>query len=168
MPDTTAIVINTSPLIALVAAVGDLTQLQTLYAEVWVPFEVCQEILAGGSSNFASVQFQAADWLLKQTMPLEIAPFLLNSLDLGEASVIQLALNQSIQTVCIDEAVGRRIARLNGLSLTGSIGILLKAQRQNPSLSTRVAIANMLDRNIRLSQRVIDFALRESGEAGMN
>ncbi|BAU65351.1 DegT/DnrJ/EryC1/StrS aminotransferase family protein [Stanieria sp. NIES-3757] len=34
-----------------------------------------------------------------------------------------MALHKNIQTVCIDEAVGRRVARLSGLSLTGSIGL---------------------------------------------
>ena len=53
MPETQRIVINTAPLIALVAALGDLTVLPSLYTQVFVPFEVCQEILAGGSSGFA-------------------------------------------------------------------------------------------------------------------
>jgi|GEM_PF-6809762 len=59
-------------------------------------------------------EFQADSWLTKQSSRLEITPLLLNFLDLGEASVIQLALNQSVKTLCIDEAVGRRIARLKG------------------------------------------------------
>lgn len=40
-----------------------------------------------------------------------------------QPAVIQLALDKGIQTVCIDETVGRKIARLNNLTLTGSIGI---------------------------------------------
>ncbi len=158
------IVMNTSPLIALIAAVGDLSLLKSLYNQVWIPYEVCQEILAGGTTNFAINQFQQATWLYKQQAPIQINPLLLNSLDLGEASVIQLALNHGIKTVCIDEIVGRRIARLNGLLLTGSIGILLKAKQQNPSISIRTAIANMLAHNIRLSQTVIEFALQQSKE----
>lgn len=66
--------------------------------------------------------------------------------------------------VCIDEAVGRRVARLSSLSLTGSVGILLKAKQHNSAFSVKQAISNMQARNIRLSQRVIDFALRQSGE----
>jgi predicted nucleic acid-binding protein len=89
MPKPDEIVINTSPLIALVAALGDLSLLETLYTSVWVPFEVCQEILTGDSTRFAAAEFQAAEKLNKQTTPLEISSFLLNSLDLGEASVIQ-------------------------------------------------------------------------------
>ena len=85
-------------------------------------------------------------------------------MDLGEASVIQFALNNQIKTVCIDEAVGRRIARLNGLSLTGSIGILLKAKQYDSSISIKTAIDNMLAHNIRLSSTVIHFALKQANE----
>jgi predicted nucleic acid-binding protein len=166
MPSTDdRIVINTSPLIALVAAWGDLTRLKSLYQEVLVPFEVAQEILKGGTNNFAVAEFQAANWLCRQKEPVEISSFLRNSLDLGEASVIQLALNKSIERVCIDESVGRRVARLNGLTLTGSVGILLKAKQADPAMSVRSMIGNMLNQNIRLSQTVIDFALTQSGEA---
>lgn len=164
MPSTQIIVINTSPLIALVAAWGNLDRLRTIYQEVLVPFEVVQEILQGGMSNFGVAEFQMASWLGQQNQPINILPFLRNSLDLGEASVIQLALDRSIETVCIDEAVGRRVARLNGLMVTGSVGILLKAKQQDPMMSVKGAIANMLDRKIRLSQTVIDFALTQSGE----
>jgi len=164
MPETQRIVINTSPLIALVAALGDLTVLQSLYTQVLVPFEVCQEIMTGGSSGFAVAEFEAATWLQKQQTCLTISPLLLNSLDRGEAAVIQLAMNKNIQTVCIDEVAGRRIARLSGFSLTGSIGILLRAKREGFISSMQQAISQMLNRGIRLSPTVINFALEQSGE----
>lgn len=165
MPERKRIVINTSPLISLVAALGDLNVLQFLYTEVLVPFEVSQEITAGGKDGFAVAEFEAATWLQKKETSLNISPFLLNSLDLGEAAVIQLALNENIQTVCIDEAVGRRIARLNGLSLTGSIGILLRAKCSGYPLQMQQAIQRMQNRGIRLSSKVIDFALEQAGES---
>ncbi|MBW4679503.1 MAG: DUF3368 domain-containing protein [Microcoleus vaginatus WJT46-NPBG5] len=165
MPETKIIVINTAPLISLVAAVGDLTLLQSLYDQVLVPFEVCQEILAGGSSSFAVAEFEAAFWLQKWQNPLNISPLLLNSLDRGEAAVIQLAMNENITTVCIDETAGRRIARLSGLSLTGSIGILLRAKREGYLISMKEAIQRMTNKGIRLSETVIKFALQQSGES---
>ncbi|MDB9524423.1 DUF3368 domain-containing protein [Oscillatoria sp. CS-180] len=64
----------------------------------------------------------------------------------------------------ISLVAGRRIARLCGLSLTGSIGVLLKDKQQNPSFSLKSAIDNMLNHRIRLSKTVIDFALKQSGE----
>ncbi|WP_392435842.1 DUF3368 domain-containing protein [Chlorogloeopsis fritschii PCC 9212] len=164
MPKTEKIVINTAPLISIVAALGDLEVLRSLYAQVLVPFEVCQEIIAGGTSGFAVPEFEAANWLEKSPTPLNISPLLLNSLDLGEATVIQLALNQNIQTVCIDETVGRRIARLSSLSLTGSIGIFLRAKQEGYPIIMQQAIERMKNKGIRLSDTVIHFALQQAGE----
>jgi predicted nucleic acid-binding protein len=61
--------------------------------------------------------------------------------------------------VCIDEVAGRRIARLNDLSVTASIGVLLRAQREGYPFSMLEAIDRMRERGIWLSQRVVDFAL---------
>lgn len=160
MPDK-SIVINTSPLLALIAAWDNLERLKNLYHSVIVPFEVCAEIQQGGKIGFGITEFTAATFLDKQKTPTEISPFLRNSLDTGEAAVIQLAINKNIDTVCIDETIGRRIARLNELKLTGSIGVLLRAWKQNPDFSVPEAIDNMKAKNIRLSQSVIQFALRE-------
>ena len=164
MPSSRQLVINTSPLIALIAALGDLSILQHLYDRVLVPWEVCQEMQAGGSRNFAIAEFNAATWLDKQLAPVSISPFLLNSLDRGEASVIQTALNLQIPLVCIDERAGRRIARLSGLLLTGSIGILLRAKREGQVSSISRSLQKMQERGIRLSSTIIQFALTEAGE----
>jgi predicted nucleic acid-binding protein len=164
MPDTQNIVINTGPLLALIAALNDLSVLQSLYHQVLVPFEVCQEVQAGGSSRFGVKQFKEAKWLQKWSNPIDIAPILINTLDQGEAAVIQLALNEKIPTVCIDEAAGRRMARLSGLSLTGSIGVLLRARREGHTFLMKDAIQRMTDKGIWLSERVITFALIQAGE----
>jgi predicted nucleic acid-binding protein len=113
MPSPEKIVINTGPILALVAALGSLDLLRNLYKEVIVPYEIGQEIMAAGSSGFAIKEFTEAAWLTKREQPVWPHPFLSNSLDVGEASVIQLALDEQIGTVCIDEALGRRVARLN-------------------------------------------------------
>ena len=164
MPDRKAIVINTGPLIALVAATGNLEILHGLYSRIIVPFEVCGEILAGGKSGFAVPEFQAAAFLEKQSSPATIGTFLRNSLDTGEASVIQTALDLGITTVCIDEAVGRRIARLNGLSLTGSIGILLHAKEEDASISIRSALVGMYRHGLWVSRDLADAAVKLAGE----
>ncbi|EFK10798.1 conserved hypothetical protein [delta proteobacterium NaphS2] len=41
MPESKALVINTGPLLALIAGTGDLSLLGQLYKRVLVPFEVC-------------------------------------------------------------------------------------------------------------------------------
>jgi len=65
MPNTKTIVINTSPLISLVAALGDLALLESLYHQVIVPFEVCQGIQRGGANGFAVTEFEQATFFKK-------------------------------------------------------------------------------------------------------
>jgi len=66
--------------------------------------------------------------------------------------------------VCIDELVGRRIARLYGLELTGSIGILVRARLEGQTFSMRGAIDRMQEHGIRLSDHVIAFAMDRAGD----
>lgn len=73
--------------------------------------------------------------------------------------MIQTALQEGVPLVCIDETVGRRIARLSGLNITGSIGILLKAKSMGYPLDIPEALDRMRARGIWLSQSVIRFAL---------
>ncbi len=164
MPETKELVINTGPLLALIAGIGDLSLLEKLYKRVLVPAEVCQEIEVGGSSGFGVSEFRRANFIEKRSNLTNITPFIRNSLDLGEASVIQLALDENIHTVCIDESMGRRIARLNGLKLTGSIGILIRAKQDGFDLSMREAINRMQSQGIYVSQKIVDFALKQVNE----
>lgn len=99
MPDLNhQIVINTSPLLALCAACGDFAALRQIYEAAIVPYEVVEEILRGGRSRFSYMEFQADRWLEKVASPTKIAPFLGSAVDIGEAAVIQLALDRGILT----------------------------------------------------------------------
>jgi len=139
MPDVArSLVTNTTPLIALAVGVGNLDILRTIYDRVVVPLEVCEEIHAHGNDAPGVYAFDRADWLERLPAPAVISPYLRNTLDRGEASVIQTALDLQIPLVCIDESVGRRVARLSGLALTGSIGVLIKAAAVPEYLSKRV------------------------------
>ena len=75
--------------------------------------------------------------------------------------MIQIALNENIQNVCIDETFGRRIARLHNLKVTGSVGILVKAKNKGISFSMRDAIQKMKENGVWLSDEVIEFALNQ-------
>jgi predicted nucleic acid-binding protein len=86
---------------------------------------------------------------------------LLNTLDRGEASVIQAALDQQVALVAIEEVVGRRVARLAGLGVTGSIGILLKARTLGLTGSLTDSFARLRAHGIWLSTQVQAFALQE-------
>ncbi len=145
MPES-AIVVNTGPILALIAATGDLSLLPKLYSRVIVPREVCDEVLANGGTMFGATEFAFADGIERRTEPVVIGSLLSQLLDRGEASVVQLAISEGIETVCIDEHLGRRVARLNGLRVTGSLGVLIRAKREGYALCISDAGAFLSDR----------------------
>ena len=157
------IVTNTSPLIAIIAATGNLEILKKLYTVVHVPLEVCEEIV-GDPLRFGVEEFNSAPWLRKRNAPVTIAGFLNAVLDSGEASVIQYALDENIATVCIDESVGRRIARLNGLTVTGSLGILIKAKKQGLIINLKDSLLRMRNHGIWIHPALAKDALIAAGE----
>ena len=57
------VVTNTTPLIALAAAIGSLDVLRFLYRRIVVPFEVAEEVRAGGRHAFGTGAFDDASWL---------------------------------------------------------------------------------------------------------
>ena len=163
--DDRAMVINTSPLLALIAALGDLTMLGTAYSRVIVPHEVASEVLAAGRFGFGVEAFVAAMHLLRGPEGLEIEPWLTNSLDLGEAAVVATALALKINRVCIGETVGRRVARLAGLNVTGSLGVLVKLKSVGSIHAIAPCVERMRVQGIWMSEAVCSAALALAGEA---
>lgn len=153
------LVINTGPILALIAGLNDLNILEKNYEEVIVPHRVIEELLAKGKERFDAKVFLENEFLTKIEKSVEIDSFLENSLDPGEASVIQVALNKNIKTVCIDEAAGRRIARLNNLKLTGSLGIVISAINNGEDINLEKVIKNMRSKGIWISDELKEKAL---------
>ena len=135
MPD---LVFNTGPVIALTAAVESLEFLNRLYNEILIPFEVLRELEAGGANCSELVAIRGCSVFRPLSEPVDLPVLLRSQLDSGEASVIQNALMHNVGTVVIDEKLGRRMARLHELRVTGSVGILVKAARVGliPDLNT--------------------------------
>ena len=164
MPDLHRIVVNTGPLIALAAGLGELTILREMYSEVVVAAEVAAEISTLRSGLFVQPPFARATWIRRQPSATPNSPWLSALLDPGEAAVIQLALDEKIPLVCINEAAGRRAAKLSGLQLTGSIGILLRAKREHRIPSLQVCLQAMRTNGVWLSDSLVNLTIAEAGE----
>ena len=164
MPDQPQIVIvNTTPIIAL-ALVNKLTLLQALYGAVLMPPAVQAEVLAGGKTNIGVTELQEADWIKLTSLKDPRRADLLSDLDRGEAEVLALAQESNANLVIIDEGLARRHAKRLGLTLTGTLGVLLKA-KQNKLLPAVEPLIHTLQQNgIRLGDAVIAEALRLAGE----
>ncbi|MGA9350206.1 MAG: DUF3368 domain-containing protein [Anaerolineae bacterium] len=164
MPETTrTVVVNTTPLIAL-ALIGQLDLLRHLYGKVVIPPAVKDEVLAGGPAGIGVAELQRAKWIRTVTLQDPRRADLLSDLDRGEAEVIALAQELNAGLVIMDERLARRHAKRLGLTLTGTIGVLLRAKERKLVPAVGPLIDQLLQGGIRLGDDLVTEALRLAGE----
>jgi predicted nucleic acid-binding protein len=157
------VVVNTWPLIAL-AACGQIDLLRSLHSRVIVPVPVVAE-LERGRLAAGAMTVDLPKWIEVVSPQAAPSPFLRAILDDGEASVISLATEVNCQLVLIDERRGRMVARLAGLEVAGTVGVLLRAKRLGILNEIKPSLEIMRDRGIWLSNRLVEFALHEANES---
>jgi predicted nucleic acid-binding protein len=154
------VVINTGPLIAIARA-GIVDEIGKLSIEFISPLEVQQELNRGRAVGHRIVEVPWVRWMKLEQPP---SPIVVASLDEGEAAVLQLALDESVQTVCIDERKGRRQAMAVGLAVTGTLGLLIKAKTKGTLGAVRPPIERMTQQGIYFDPRLVRRVLTELGE----
>lgn len=157
---TEKIVVNTSPLLSL-AKMRALDAVGKLPFEFVCPAEVEAEILAGANQGY-DVEIPA--WLDVVSLKKRLSPLAVASLDEGEAAVIQLALENNILLVCIDELKGRRAALAVGLKVVGSLGLLGKAKTLGLISTIRPFIEKAKNSGIYYEDNLIETFLKSLGE----
>jgi predicted nucleic acid-binding protein len=154
------IVINTGPLIAF-SKIGCLDIIGRLPFEFLCPAEVRQELEDGHLAGHPRI---APAWLKHQALSTPPPRVLLAGLDLGEASVIQLALELGVRDVAIDEWKGRRAALASGLRVTGALGLLGRAKVQGLIPEMRPFIEKAVAEGIRYDAKLVRAVLEAVGE----
>lgn len=159
------IVINSSPLINLGRALGGLDLLPSLYGRVVVPLEVIHELEMGAEKDSTAAMLESCAGVDIRRQPIAVPPSLAHELDRGEAAVIQTALAERMLTVILDDLKARRAARLAGLEVTGSLGVLVLGKQVGKLPSMREAVERMTLGGAWLDDAVIQRALQLAGEA---
>ena len=152
---------STTPFIAL-SAIGQLDLLPHLFTRVRVVPEVIEECRAGGP--VAVPDLAALPWL--QTVPSspDISSLALLELDKGEKHTIHTACKHKADLVIIDEKIGRNVAEYLGLSVIGSLGILLNAKRKGLIASFSQCVEEMQRYGLRYHPRLVERLKSECGE----
>lgn len=159
-----SLVSNTGPLIAL-SLIDQIDILKHLFKHVFVPEAVNEEILEGGLFHRGVCHYQEASWIQIKKLSFSVEPLLQNVLDIGEASVIQLAKECNADFVLIDERKGRKIARdVYHLHVIGSARILLEAKKKGLIKSVHTSITEMREAGYWIHDTIFEFVLKEAGE----
>lgn len=156
------VILNNTPLIAL-WVLNRLDLLRSIYDVVYIPTAVQDEFLAVSREHRLQSLAQSP-WI--QIAQLQIPEYALTfpDLDLGEAEVLALAVERSARLVIIDERKGRRYAKRLGLSVTGTLGVLLAAKAKGLIVNVAPMVDMLLENGIYLHPELVERALQAAGE----
>lgn len=157
------VVTNTSPLIYL-AILNRFQLLRELFDEVSLPEAVYHEVAVHESGQPGVAETRAAveeGWLRRIAVRDRVAvDSLLGELHLGEAEAIVLARKLRTGRVLLDDRIARNKARLMGLMVTGTIGILLLAREAGIEVSLQQDLDRLIQHNFRISRELYNSLVR--------
>lgn len=153
------VISDTSPICYLLL-IDEIELLPQLYGEVLIPQVVQQELADERSPQLVQAWIaQSPQWLVIQAdNPSSDSD--LDNLDPGERAAIILAEQQGADLLLIDELLGRRVALSRQLKVTGVLGILDEAARQN-LVDFPEAIARLQQTTFRASSKLIQSLLQQ-------
>jgi len=148
---------NSTPLIAL-SKIGKIGLLREYFGQIFIPKAVYEEVVVNGGILYGAEEVAEADWIIVEDVKNAIAVESLSMyLDAGESEAIVLAKEKDCLLI-IDDGDGRKTAKNMNISITGTVGILLKAGKDG-KINLRESLDELNACGFRLSEKVRDFVL---------
>ncbi|MBM4333897.1 MAG: DUF3368 domain-containing protein [Deltaproteobacteria bacterium] len=139
------VIADTSSLMAMekISLLGILCE---IYSEVIVPGSVINEF---GNISLPCLSVRKVESNFSKLLSIDL------NLGQGEAEVIALA-NQSGLKVIIDDSKARRVAENMGLKITGTIGVLIKAEKLGLIESAYNKAKELREKGFYISDELLD------------
>ncbi|MBO4699926.1 DUF3368 domain-containing protein [bacterium] len=157
------VISDTTPIVSLIK-ISRIDLLEKLFGEVCIPEAVFRELTTNTIFESEAEVVQNSPFLktipVKNRKSLEILQAA-SGLDDGESEAIILADELKSDILVIDERKGRKVAQKLGITITGTIGILIQAHDEK-IISTediKIYLEQLRNSNIRLSESLIQEAL---------
>lgn len=152
------VVVNSTPLISLYR-IDKLNLLRELYGEIYIPYGVYEELSVQDKYNFLT----KIDFIKIQAIQnIGAKKFFKTSLHKGEVEVMILAEEINADLCIIDDLLARKYAKYLGYTITGTIGLLLKAKEKGYISEIKPLLNELMESGIyiddKLYSRVIGIA----------
>ncbi|AEM74929.1 DUF3368 domain-containing protein [Caldicellulosiruptor acetigenus] len=160
------VVSNTTPIIVF-AKLERLDILENLFGTIYISPSVYQELTYSSKFEEEKGRIMNAAFLKIKELRNEFAAEILQrtqAIDKGESETIILAKESNADLLIMDEKKGRSVAKLLGLRLTGSLGILLKAKEVGVVSQIEPLIKKLIKENIRISPQLVEEILKQAKE----
>jgi len=159
------IVVSNSTVIIGLSKIRKLDLLQKIFSRIYVPDEVCGEIVERGKHKAGSKEIRQAEWIERRSVKDRTeVNLLLGSLERGEAEVLVLAKELKADLVLLDEEKARKSAIIAGFEVMGIVGLLIVANNLGLIGEIRSYIEELRKKKFRIGEKIILDALRKVGE----
>jgi len=148
------VVISDTSCLIILTKIKELDLLRQFYKTVTITQDI---LLDYGEQlpDWIEVQ-QAKDHYRQQLLEMQI--------DKGEASAIALALETNENIIILDDWKARKLADRLGLSVTGTLGVIIKAKNNGIIPSIKPYLDKIRKTNFRFSEESEHTALKEANE----
>jgi len=158
-----AAISNTSPLLYLYR-IGVQDWLRQIFGEIWIPGAVVSELTEGQRRGYDVPNPRNYEWLRvvePSSMPSE---WLALDLGAGELATMALALENPQRVVLLDDGLARRTAQAAGLTVVGTLGVVLEAKSRGLTESVGPVVDRLENAGMWISEDVRQRILRLAGE----
>ncbi|ABY93716.1 MULTISPECIES: DUF3368 domain-containing protein [Thermoanaerobacter] len=151
------VVANSTPLIIL-SNISKIEILKKLYETIYIPSGVFEEVnFTGNSKNYDFIKVvNIKNKEAKQFFPV--------SLHKGEIEVMILAKEINADLCIIDDYLARKHAKNLGLTVTGTLGVLVKAKEKNILKEVKPVMDEMLEKKFYIDKKLYNEILEICGE----
>ena len=157
------VIVNSTPLIIL-GNIDRLDILQKMYGEIIIPQAVFEEVTSKNDDAKLKLS-QNLSWIkifeVKDKSSRKIYQAKLHD---GEVEVMMLAKEISADLLIIDDNAAKKFAKFLGFTVTGTLGILLKAKSEKIIPKIRPILEKMLEENFYISEKIINLVLKTAKE----
>jgi predicted nucleic acid-binding protein len=149
-----SVIVSDTSCLILFYKIGELDLLKKLFGKLHITDSVLKEF-----------NQKIPDWIEVVELTTDLQKGLSSYLDKGEATAISLAAEHENSLLIIDEIKGRKAAKEMGISVTGSLGVLVAAKNKGHIQTVKPLIEKIQKTNFRISEELIERVLDKVNES---
>ena len=159
------IVISDTSVLSGLIKIQRLSLLKDIFSEIIIPPAVQSELKELKRFGFDLSAFEDASWvIIKEPADSSQVGKFEQVLDRGEAEAITLAIELKADFLLLDEKKGRSIAEMEGLTVVGLAGILIRAKQLSLIPEVKPLLDDLVKHNFRISKALYEIVLKRAGE----
>lgn len=158
------VIVNSTPII-LLSNINQLDILKQIYGEIIIPQAVYNEVTAKTDSACQNLR-NHFDWIKIENIKNPVQKKMYEAkLHDGEVEVMILAQEEpKADLVILDDNPAKKTAKFLNLSVTGTLGVLLKAKKLKIIKEVKPLIDALLANGFFVTQKVYDMVLEQASE----